>query len=317
MTYDCLCAGIVVADHVCEPVDHVPAAGELVLTARMDLAIGGCAANVAVDLARLGRRVALSAAVGRDLFGRFVRETLTAAGVDCGHLRESAARETSGTLIINARGQDRRFIHSVGANADFTGAELTPALIRQARVLYLGGYLLCPEHDAAQMAAAFRTAREAGVTTVLDVVVPAPGEYRHRLEPVLPWTDVFLPNADEGRLMTGLADPLAQADLFHRMGAGTVVVTCGGDGAVLVNDREQLRTGTYPVEFVDGTGSGDAFDAGYILGLLRGGDARQCLRLGSALGASCVRSIGATHGVFTADQLAEFLAAHELPITSV
>ena len=43
-----------VADHVCDPIDHLPDAGELVLTDRMHLTIGGCASNVAVDLAKLG-----------------------------------------------------------------------------------------------------------------------------------------------------------------------------------------------------------------------------------------------------------------------
>src|SRR5438552_486359 len=51
---DVLCAGIVVADHVCNPIPRVPAAGELVLTDRFLLTIGGCAANVAVDLTRMG-----------------------------------------------------------------------------------------------------------------------------------------------------------------------------------------------------------------------------------------------------------------------
>ena len=49
-----LCAGIIVADHVCHPVSHVPAAGELVMTDKMLLTIGGCAANAAVDLVKMG-----------------------------------------------------------------------------------------------------------------------------------------------------------------------------------------------------------------------------------------------------------------------
>ena len=49
---DVLCAGIIVADHVCTPIAHLPAAGELVMAERILLTIGGCAANVAVDLGR-------------------------------------------------------------------------------------------------------------------------------------------------------------------------------------------------------------------------------------------------------------------------
>ena len=50
--YDCLCLGNIVADHVCAPVERLPASGELVMTRRLSLSIGGCASNVAVDLAK-------------------------------------------------------------------------------------------------------------------------------------------------------------------------------------------------------------------------------------------------------------------------
>src|SRR5947207_4699973 len=77
-----VCAGVVVADHLCTPIAHVPAAGELVAADELVLNIGGCASNAAVDLARLGVRAAVCGRVGDDLLGRFVAETLVAAGVD-------------------------------------------------------------------------------------------------------------------------------------------------------------------------------------------------------------------------------------------
>jgi sugar/nucleoside kinase (ribokinase family) len=311
---DCLCAGIVVADHVCEPVDHVPAPGELVLTRRMDLSIGGCASNVAVGLAKLGRRVSVVGCVGDDVFGRFISASLANAGVKTGRLRELPGVDTSGTLVINSRGEDRRFVHSVGANARFTGAELSPELVRSARVLYLGGYFLMNALSPEAVAAIFCDAQSAGVVTLLDVVIPGPGEYWDRLAPLLPHTDVFLPNDDESRAMTGLADPLAQARAFRQAGARTAVVTCGKGGAVLVGAEGEFQSGAYAVDFVDGTGSGDAFVAGYIHGLLNNLSPTQCLRYGSALGASCVRATGATAGALGADELADFVASHELPV---
>lgn len=313
---DCLCAGIVVADHVCAPIDHMPAPGELVTTDRTELAIGGCASNVAVDLVRLGLDTAVAGIVGKDLFGRFVRESLQAAGVVCDHLVESTTRQTSGTFVINTRGEDRRFVHTVGANAEFSGREIAPELIQSCRALYLGGYCLMDSLSPGSVAELFQAARQAGVATLLDVVIPGPADYWPRLEPVLPWTDVFFPNSDEARVITGLDDPLAQAEQFHQAGAKTVVVTCGGDGAVLVGNGVKLQIGSFPVDFIDGTGSGDAFVAGYIYGLLKGADIQQCLRYGSALGASCVRRTGATQGVFTHEELENFVADHDLPIKS-
>src|SRR5882724_8029519 len=98
---DVLCAGIIVADHVCTPITHLPAAGELVMAESMLLTIGGCAANAAVDLAKMGVRSAVVGRVGQDVFGRIVLEMLRAAGVDVSMARASSTAETSQTLIVN------------------------------------------------------------------------------------------------------------------------------------------------------------------------------------------------------------------------
>jgi sugar/nucleoside kinase (ribokinase family) len=283
----------------------------------MELSIGGCASNVAVDLAKLGHRVSVVGRVGNDSFGRFIRQSLDDAGVLTEHLLETPNKDTSGTLVINSRGEDRRFIHSVGANGEFTGAELTPEIARSARVLYFGGYCLMDALDPEIVATRFREARAAGITTLLDVVIPKPGEYWERLAPILPHTDVFCPNGDESRVITGLSDPLEQARAFRKGGAATAIVTCGSEGAVLVDDSGSFRSDSYRVEFVDGTGSGDAFVAGYIHGLLSNASTADCLRYGSALGASCVRATGATSGVFDRKQLDAFIADNALAIRAI
>jgi sugar/nucleoside kinase (ribokinase family) len=310
--FDCLCLGIVVADHVCEPVAHLPGAGELVLTPRTHLSIGGCAANVAVDLVRLGRKAAVIGRVGDDAFGRFVIDSLNDAGVDVEHIACLAGEATSTSMIINVQGDDRRFIHAPGANSRLEGNEISADLLAQTRAVYVGGYGLSDRPSPERVAALFRAAREREVKTVLDVVVPQGKNCWPFLEPVLPWTDVFLPNEDEARAITGSSEPAAQARAFREAGAQTVVVTCGAGGAVVACAGGVFRTPAFPIEFVDGTGSGDAFAAGYVHALLDSHDVHECVRAGSALGASCVRASGATTSVFNAAALSEFLASHGL-----
>jgi sugar/nucleoside kinase (ribokinase family) len=307
---DCLCLGIVVADHVCEPIDHLPRSGELVLTERTTLALGGCAANVAVDLARLGRRTAVVGRVGDDPFGAFVAEQLRRSSVDTQHLLSTPGEATSCSMIVNVLGDDRRFIHARGANAFLSGREVSAGLLQQTRVIYVGGYCLSDEPAPENIAALFRRASEIGVKTVLDVVIPRPSDYWPFLEPVLPWTDVFLPNRDEAAMIIGEDDPVRQSLRFREAGAKTVVITCGSEGSVTASARGQFRSGGFEVAQVDGTGSGDAFAAGYIHGLLAEADEPECVRIGSALGASCVRATGATTGVFNERELAQFLETH-------
>src|SRR5208337_3343930 len=90
-----LCAGIIVADHVCTPITHVPEAGELVMAESMLLTIGGCASNAAVDLAKMGVRAAVAGRVGKDVFGRIVLEMLREAGVEVSLVGASTTADTS------------------------------------------------------------------------------------------------------------------------------------------------------------------------------------------------------------------------------
>src|SRR5438445_10290552 len=98
---DVLCAGIVVADHVSSPISHLPAAGELVMAERLILTIGGCAANAAVDLSKMGVRAAVVGRVGGDIFGRVVSDLLGEQGVDIYCVAVSRELDTSHTLIVN------------------------------------------------------------------------------------------------------------------------------------------------------------------------------------------------------------------------
>jgi sugar/nucleoside kinase (ribokinase family) len=309
-----LCAGIIVADHVCMPITHLPAAGELVTTERMLLTIGGCAANVAVDLIKMGVSAAVVGRVGGDVFGRVVADLLREQGADVSALKVSPAAETSQTMIVNVAGQDRRFIHTFGANGEFSAADIPLELLDRCRVLYVGGYLLMQNLRQEELVPVFEAARKKGVKTVLDVVTPGPSDYLTRLDKLLPHVDVFLPNSLEAELICGEKDPVHQAEFFHRLGVRTAVVTLGGEGAVLVEDGLKLRAGVYSVPLVDASGGGDAFDAGYIYGLMRNLDAENCLRVASALGASCVRAIGTTPGVFTRSECDMFLQEYTLRV---
>jgi sugar/nucleoside kinase (ribokinase family) len=312
-----LCAGIVVADHVSTPVPHLPAAGELVMADGMLLTIGGCAANAAVDLAKMGVRAAIVGRLGADVFGRIVTDMLREGGVDVSAITASATAATSQTLIVNVQGQDRRFIHTFGANAEFAATDIPLELVQRCKVLYVGGYLLMPGMRQEDLVPVFASARAQGVKTVLDVAIPAPGAYIGRLEKLLPHVDVFLPNHHEGELISGEKNPLRQAEFFHALGCGTAIVTMGGEGAVLVQKGRRLRCGVYSVPYVDASGGGDAFDAGYIYGLLRGMGPEDCLRVASALGASCVRAIGTTPGVFTRPECEAFLREQTLHIENL
>jgi sugar/nucleoside kinase (ribokinase family) len=315
---DVLCTGLIVADHVAAPVPALPASGALVSTPKTELTIGGCAANVAVDLVKLDVPANLVGRVGNDVLGQFVIDRLQAAGVGCHGLVASDVSQTATTLVVNVEGEDRRFIHAPGANVELTGHEVTAQMLSECRIVYVGGFGMNPALSGTNVAEMFATARRLGVLTVLDVVVGDPQTIAELMTPVLPFTDLFLPNTDEARLMTGIESPVRQAEHFRSLGASAVAVTCGGDGAVLVSQPGGARRiKAHSVDQVDGTGGGDAFAAGMMLGLLNDADLEECLLYGAAMGASCVQTTGATTGTFNRAELREFVEQHPLAVEAI
>ncbi|AMV37265.1 carbohydrate kinase family protein [Planctomyces sp. SH-PL62] len=307
-------AGMVLVDHLTPPISHMPKPGELIAVDQLYLNIGGGAANTSMALGRLGVPVSVSARIGDDAFGRFIVESLESGGVGTGDIKVDPERETSQTLIVNVQGEDRRFIHTLGANRGYVPADMDDAIAVPPRVLHIGYFLIVPQLDGEGLALRLDRVQKAGGHTILDVVTPGPGDYVEPLRKVLPFTDVFVPNTDEAALILGETDPIRQARAFREMGARRVVVTMGDRGLVSISEENEVRLGSFPVTFVDGTGGGDAFNAGYIVGLLEGKSELDCLTLASAVGASCVREVGATPGVFRRHEADEFLARHSLPI---
>jgi sugar/nucleoside kinase (ribokinase family) len=316
---DVVCLGILIADIFASPIDSLPAPGELRLVDRYLVSAGGCAANTAACLRRLGRNVRVVGKVGEDLFGDFVKKDLECLGVDTSAVRTSSIHPTSHTYIVKVRGEDRRYLHCIGANSDFRFEDIELGTLDGAGVLYVGGYMVMPQFGPQHLAQLFREAKARGLKTVLDVVIGAgvPASL-DQIVPALPFTDAFLPNDDEARVLTGQTDPGAQAEVLSRLNPDCVVViTMGGRGALARHRDQVLRAGVYQVDCVDESGAGDAFDAGFVIGLLEKWSLECTLRFASAVGASCTRALGCTEGVFRLDEAEAFVAQNPLDIMPI
>lgn len=312
-----LCAGIIVLDHGCSPIKHFPREGELIATSGMALTLGGCAANVGVDLTKMGVHSKILGKVGDDDFGQIILQKLKNTGADISKIIKQSNSPTSQTLVINVMGQDRRFIHLIGANEGFADKDFKKKDSEGCKVVYLGGYLLMDKLTPNHVAEVFRDAQMRGAKTVLDVVTPGPGDHLEKLKPILPFVDVFLPNDTEAKLISGIENPIEQARFFKSLGVKTSIITLGNQGTLLLNDNDCFKAEIFKVNYHDGSGSGDAFTAGYISGVLENKSEIECLEIGSALGASCVRTQGTTEGVFEKKECVQFLADNKLTITKL
>jgi sugar/nucleoside kinase (ribokinase family) len=306
-----VCAGIVVADVWGRPIDDQPEHGRLMLVDEMGMSIGGCAANTGIGLAKMNVDTAIIGKVGDDGFGGFVRDAMEAEGVDTSGIAVTDEASTSATMIMIDSGGERTFIHCIGANATMRPHDIDMDLVSEADIFHFAGALVMPGFDGEPAASVMKAAQEAGTTTALDVVWDDTGRWMELLEPVLPYTDMFLPSFPEAVEITGRDKPEEAAEVLMDHGVKVVGLKMGEEGSYVRTADEEIRVPAFTVDAVDGTGSGDAFVAGFLLGTLAGWDIEDVARMANAAGAMCVTAPGATAGLRSFAETIDFLVEQD------
>jgi len=303
------CLGILVADLMCRPVDEYPGPGELVLVDEMSLHTGGCAANTGVGLVKIGIDTAVLGKVGNDGMGDFVRTKLAATGIDTRGIAVDPVVNTSGTSVAVMSDGERSFIHYVGANATYKVSDVRWDIIEGAKILHVAGHFLMPGFDGEPCAQVMKEAKSRGLVTTLDTAgAPQPG-WGELVTPVLPHVDYALPSENEARVITGQTDVSKIADWFLERGVKVVGLKRGSLGSYLKSAQgQEYSKPIFKVDAIDTTGSGDAFVAGFLTGLVMGWSLEKTLTFGNATGALCATAVGATAGVKSLAQTQAFLA---------
>ncbi len=275
---------------------RLPGPGETVSGGELSIRQGGKGANQAVAAARLGAGTWLVGAIGVDDHGREAKATLAAEGVDLTRLRVVEAPTGVASILVDAVGGNLIAV-AAGANATVRPSDVTAAIDELAGP---GDVVLAnleiPE-DAVRAAA--EGARAHGARFVLD---PAPA--RPLSAGLVALCDVLTPNEHE---IVGLG--FASLDALLDAGAGAIVVTLGSEGADLYRHGEtKLHLPAFPVEVVDTTGAGDAFNGALAWALTEGADLERAVVVGSAAGALATRGLGARASMPNRDELGELLA---------
>ena len=254
---------------------------------------GGAGANVAVHLARLGTPVTFAGCVGDDAAGTGLVAELAAAGVT--PVVRTVAGAATGTIVsLVEPGGQRSMLADRGANLALQPADV-PVPVPGGH-LHLSGYSLFAPGPRAAGLAALAAARAAGCTVSVDPASTGPlaayGVRRWLADTAA--ATLVLPNADEARLLTGCADPVAAARALaaHHPIA---VVTLGADGALWADGGRLVHRPAHPATVVDTTGAGDAFTAGLLSVWLAApdGDPVAALEAGLARAAAVVTRPGA------------------------
>lgn len=303
-------------DIFCGPLTGFPAEGSLTAVSSIPTFSGGCAANVAIDLVRLGAEVDILGCVGNDAGASVLSASLQKSGINIEQLHVSQTLPTSRTVILLIEGQDRRYIHVFGANAELSATHFRTEWLRTLSLLYVGGVFVLPGLTCAGFAEVLGRCQALGVRTVVDVIVPEncePGN-EHDLRKMLSLVDYFVPNDAEALRITGEREPERQVMTLLHLGARNVVVTQGEAGLIAGIGGRLWKAEAYRMAGVDPSGAGDAFASGLIIGVQLGWPVPRMLAYASAVGASATRKVGTTGSVFTHKEALAFIGQQPLPV---
>lgn len=276
-------------------VDRLPSRGETVLGYRFAQSFGGKGANQAVAAARAGAEVAFLSKLGADANGRLIEQHLAAQGLSRPILLRDAEFPTGVAMILVDHSGENQIAVVPGSNG-----RLTPADLRQHRELIAGARVLLLQMEIPRETVfeALRLGRECGLTTILNPAPAAPLP-----SDLLRLVDILTPNESEAQALTGSADPAEAARILTDRGVGTVVVTCGANGAFLATGNDVTHIPGFLVETIDSTGAGDAFNGALACAVAEGVPIKSAIVRANAAGALATTGRGAQESMPTKDDI--------------
>lgn len=278
-------------------VEQLPATGQTVHAHDFSTAAGGKGANQAVAAARLGFRVAMIGAVGRDEYGPVLAKGLAAEGIATDAV--AAVPGPSGIALITIESGGHNTIVVVpGAN----GALSVQSLEHHADLFANAAVVLVQlETPLPVVRDALARGRAAGAITILN---PAPA---YQLDDaLLADVDIITPNETEAEVITASADPERAVAVLLERGVGAAVITLGEHGALCADRNGQQRFAPKRVDAVDSTAAGDAFNGALAGKLAHGNQLESAIPYAMAAGTLAVTRLGAQPSLPSAAELAAF-----------
>ncbi len=296
-------------------------------------AVGGCPANVAIGVARLGLKPALISRVGDEPMGRFVREQLAREGVETRGVQVDPQRLTS-LVLLGVRDEQTFpliFYRENCADSALCEDDIDEGFVASSRsILITGTHFSLPNAARAQRRA-IDTAKAHGARVILDIDYRpnlwgigghGAGESRYArsarvtdvLSSVLPDCDLIVGTEEELHVAAGIEDTLGAICRIRALSSAVIVCKRGPRGCIVFPDRipdaleDGLVAAGLDVEVYNVLGAGDAFLAGFLSGYLRDEPHQVSARLANACGALAVSRLLCSPEFPTRAELDHYLA---------
>ena len=253
--------------------DILPAAGETRFGESFTTGFGGKGANQAVMAARTGATVTMITGIGNDGFGDESLQNFKNSQMDTSSVLRLDTHTGVAHIWVDGQGQNRISIVP-GANFKLTPQDAVDEVSKLKNVSVLIAQCEIPQEVTL---AAFRTAQELGITTILN---PAP--YQPLTDDLLDLTNWLIPNEIEfAELDKAHRAPDTDEIIASLRDKGRTIVTLGSEGAALVtSDRKVKRFSTKKVSATDTTGAGDCFIGAFAAAIAAGANEESAVQFG-------------------------------------
>jgi sugar/nucleoside kinase (ribokinase family) len=264
---------------------------------------GGGACNVAVGLANFGFKVAVVIRVGKDHSGQAILERLKEKKVDTRFVQIDEKIHTGISLIIHPKGGERIILTYRGAN-DNLKITNPKTQIPNSNWIYIASLsgknwekLLNKIFSLKFKNLDLKIAWNPGILQIQ--------KGKEKLARFLKNTEVLILNRYESAILSGKSEkniPLILKSLYQ-LGPKILVITCGKDGAFVMDKDNIIYQPAHPTKVIDTTGAGDSFSSGFLAGLILFNNLKKALRLGILNSAANLNKIGAQEGLLTKKDL--------------
>jgi len=253
---------------------------------------GGSAANTVLGVADFGGKAAYVGKVGNDPLGEFCLDDMRRMGVA---IEVPPSKGQTGTcVVLITEDAQRTMLTSLGVSGTLSADDIDEREIRQARYIYVEGYLFAGPTTRLAARRAIELAKANGVKVAFTVSDPFlihdhRDEFWELIEgPV----DLLFCNLEEARSLTGMHDAIECAREIHRH-SENVALTLGANGSILMHDGQAIPIEGVPVKALDTTGAGDMYAAGLLYGITCGLTWQQAGHVASHAAARIVTQLGA------------------------
>jgi sugar/nucleoside kinase (ribokinase family) len=270
---------------------------------------GGSAANTIVGVADFGGKAAYVGKVADDETGEFFLKDMREMGVTI-EVTPATDGQTGTCAVLITDDAQRTMVTNLGVSATLTEADIDEEELKQAKYVYVEGYLLTGDSTKAAAYKAIELAKKNNVKVAFTASDPfLVNMIRDEIWSLVEGpVDLFFCNEEEAKSLTGKDDPVECAAEIHRH-AENVAMTLGPNGSIIMHGGETIAIEGVSVDAIDTTGAGDMYAGGLLYGVTNGLSWKKSGHLASHAAARIVSQLGARmEQRFTADEIQQLLA---------